>query len=130
MLKWLLKDKRMKFVSVVLAVTLWFFVNSPKPREVVFTMPVQIFGIPQNYIVKKINPSKIKVKVRGKFISVFVYSFKAPKIKIQWNSLNTFPGISECSFDINAKNIEQELGIEIVKIETEKGNYEFERTNR
>ena len=115
--KGIFKDFWIKLVSVAIAIALWFFVNSEKPRNITFNVPLTPSAIPSGVVVKEIFPDKVKVIVRGKFTTILSLDSKAIRINLPFTISR---GDTEVSREISSKDVVVPSGIEFVKVEPNK----------
>lgn len=111
--KGIFKDFWIKFISVAIAIALWFYVNSEKNRNITFHISPLPAGI-SSRVVKEVLPGKVKVTVCGKFTTVLSLDAKAIKINLP---LTADRADTEVSCEISRKNVVIPSGIEFVKVE-------------
>ncbi len=106
------REHKLKIISFLLAVTLWYFVVLGKPIQKDLEIPIVLENSNPNYLVE-VNPSEIVLKVEAtrKLLRTFPSSNLALKIDISHYS----PGIHRLRVPIEKLNFPSDLKIKEVR---------------
>ena len=111
--KGILKNFWLRLISVVIAIVLWLYVNSEKPRNVTFNVSLAPSAVPAGMVIKEILPGKVKVTLSGRLGSFFVLNAKTIKLSLPYS----IKGDTEILCEILPQDLYIPRGIEVVKIE-------------
>jgi hypothetical protein len=110
--RYVIKDWKLKLLSLVLAVMLWYVVFQIGEPKKDLTIPVTISHLPKNIMITKMDPERVFVTVSGR-VSL-LKDLKDRDVGAVINMSGTKEG--EAVFNLSRANINAPKGIEVIDV--------------
>ncbi len=110
--RYVIKDWKLKLLSLVLAIMLWYTVFQIGDPKKDLTIPVSIAHLPKNMMVTKMDPERVFVTVSGR-VSL-LKDLKDRDVSVVINMNGTKEG--EAVFNFSKANVNVPRGIEIIDV--------------
>lgn len=110
--RYLKKDWKLKLLSLVLAVMLWYTVFQIGEPKKDITVPVSVSNLPRSMVIMRLDPERVFITVSGR-VSM-LKDIKDRDVTVHLNMNGTKEG--NTVFDITKANVTVPKGIEIVDI--------------
>lgn len=110
--RYVIKDWKLKLLSLILAVMLWYVVFQIGEPKKDLTVPVTISHLPKNTMVTKMDPERVFVTVSGR-VSL-LKDLKDRDVSAVINMIGTREG--EAVFNLSKANVSVPKGIEVVDV--------------
>jgi len=110
--RYVIKDWKLKLLSLVLAIMLWYTVFQIGEPKKDLTIPVSIAHLPKNMIVTEMDPERVFVTVSGR-VSL-LKDLKDRDVSVMINMNGTKEG--EAVFNFSKANVNVPKGIEVVDV--------------
>ena len=110
--RYVIKDWKLKLLSLVLAIMLWYTVFQIGEPKKDLTIPVSIAHLPKNMMVTKMDPERVFVTVSGR-VSL-LKDLKDRDVSVVINMNGTKEG--EAVFNFSKANVNVPRGIEIIDV--------------
>lgn len=121
-----MKNLGLKFISLALAVVLWFVVSAPRRepvRERLFTVPLSLVSMPPRLVITTDIPGSVAVRVRGRAADLRNLSTQNLEVPVELGWIQN-AGEAEITLRPQAINVPPEL--EIVSIVPNKVRFRVE----
>lgn len=105
---------KLKIISFILAIILWYFVVLGKPIEEILEIPILLKNSKSNYLAE-INPSEVILKVEA--TRKILRTFPNKNLKIEIDASRYSPGVHQIRTPIEKLNLPSDLKIKEVKPE-------------
>lgn len=123
-----MKNLGLKFVSLLLACILWWYVSAPRREEVrerIVTASLSLVDVPRGFVITTPDiPSSVSVRVRGRKSDLRALASQSLEASAQLSSISK-PG--EIEITIRAQHINVPENIEVVSISPNKVRFRLER---
>jgi len=114
----------LKIASVVIAMALWFFVNSRGVSEITMAVPIEIKNLPDGYEIVKQKINEVDLGLRGHERLIKNIRIKDIRVYIDMSRMKEGWGI----YYINKENIRVPPSIEVTKIDPSALKLKVEKT--
>ncbi|MCK9227025.1 MAG: CdaR family protein [Syntrophorhabdaceae bacterium] len=110
--RYVIKDWKLKLLSLVLAIMLWYTVFQIGEPKKDLTIPVSIAHLPKNMMVTKMDPERVFVTVSGRVSLLKDLKDRDVSVVINLNGIKE----GEAVFNFSKANVNVPRGIEVVDI--------------
>ncbi len=115
-----------KIFSVILAITLWFFVSSQERSEVGFSVPIQFKKIPDSLEILRVSAEYLNVRISGP--GAIIKSITPQQVQLSIDLENAKEG--QTYYHISQNDISLPKGVEASRISPNDITIEMERSLR
>lgn len=102
----------LKFVSLLLAIGLWFAVARNPVAEVEVRVPIEFKNFPDNLEIDSANTSEVQIRVRGP--ERLIHRLQTADVRAEIDLASVRPG--EQTFDLNGGQVRVPQGLEVVQV--------------
>lgn len=123
MKKILSKNLSLKFLAVVLAAALWFFVAGQSSTEVGFLVPIGYKGVPKDLIITSTPPDEVDVRVTGP--KLLINNLSSSKIIAEVDLSGADEGLNTYRF--KPSDITTPMGVKVLSLKPASVEVRMER---
>jgi YbbR domain-containing protein len=117
------KNPTVKIISLILAITLWFFVKSKSGGEMALVVPLEFFHTPEGLMVTQVNADVITVRISGPLAQLEPSLLTKARVRIDLARARS--GVN--TFDVLADNFTFPPGLKITQISPSSVKVELDR---
>lgn len=111
-LRHLLDHWQLKVLSVVFAVALWAVVASEDKTEAVYTVPIDVVGLPPGLQVTALGVETVEVRVQG--LRHVLARLPEQNLRVEVNLQNATPG--ELMVPVRAEDVVAPRGVQVLRV--------------
>ncbi|HEV8676822.1 MAG TPA: CdaR family protein [Methylomirabilota bacterium] len=108
----LLRHWELKLLSIVFAVVLWVFVGSEDTGEAIYTVPVEVTGVPAGMVVTALGAETVDVRVQG--LRYVLAQLEERSLRADLNLRQARPG--EVVVSIRPEDVPVPRGVQVVRV--------------
>jgi YbbR domain-containing protein len=112
MMDMITKNPILKIISLILAITLWFFIKSKSGGEMTLAVPLELFRIPPTLMVTQVHEGTINVRLSGSLSQLEPAAIMKVRVRIDLSQAR--PGVN--TFEILPDNVTIPRGLRIMQI--------------
>jgi len=117
------KNPTLKIISLILAITLWFFVKSKSGGEMALVVPLEFFHTPEGLMVTQVNADAITVRISGSLAQLEPSVLTRARARIDLARARS--GVN--TVDVRADNFTFPPGLKITQISPSSVKVELDR---
>lgn len=122
--KWIYENWKLKLLSLIFAITLWFFIMGEEFTETAFTVPIEFRNVPSSMEIISSESDYVDVRVKGLRSNVARLSTRDIKILLDLKDVSK----GETAFLLLPENVIIPRGIQVMRINPSKIKVILERT--
>jgi YbbR domain-containing protein len=112
MMDMITKNPTLKIISLILAITLWFFIKSKSGGEMTLVVPLELFHVPPTLMVTQVPEGAINVRMSGPLTQLEPTALTEVRARIDLSRAR--PGMN--TFEILPDNVTIPRGLRITQI--------------
>lgn len=121
-----MKHLGLKFVSLFLAITIWFFVSAPRRERVSergFNVPLSLVGMSRDLIITTPVPDNVSVRLRGRKTDLAQMSSQTLEVPVD---LSWVQNAGEATITLRPQALNVPADVEVVSIDPNKFRFRVE----